>query len=301
MNDEPFHVRGVNWNPVPKGKSHPEGLDYAGLAIRDIPLMKAAGVNAVRTYEPLQDRGVLDALLEAEIYVFNTVYGFWQDAPANAGARVNTIADHPVILVWVVGNEWNYNHLYGGTALTLAETRDLIGRAAESIRAADSTRPISTIYGELDGIAEAIAALPQIDLWGINSYRGISHGDLFTSWQSLAEKPMYLGEYGADAFDSRGDGKVDVDSQALAVRALTQEIIDNYAHAGGGVTLGGFVFEWADEWWKAGQPEVQDAGGVAPGGGPYPDATFNEEYWGIVDIDRNPRPAYQAIQETYAR
>jgi hypothetical protein len=85
---------------------------------------------------------------------------------------------------------------------------------------------------------------------------------------------------------------------------LTQEIFDNivFEDASGNQrgVLGGLFFEWADEWWKAGNPDQQDPGGVAPGGGPYPDSTFNEEYWGIVDIDRAPRCGFYNLQALYA-
>jgi beta-galactosidase/beta-glucuronidase len=304
VDGQPFRIRGVNWNPVGKGMTHPGGLDFAGFADQDIALMKAAGINAVRTYERIENRAVLDKLHAAGIFVFSTVLGWWEDAPSVVTARVNAVKDHPAILAWVLGNEWNYNRLYSegsrDPAFSIAETRERINQAAALIKSADPLHPISTIYGELDGLAENVAAMPDIDLWGINTYRGLSHGNLFTQWQSIGSKPMYLGEYGADAFDSRGQGQVDVESQALAVSSLTQELIDNYATGGGGVTLGGFVFEWADEWWKAGDPNVQDRGGVAPGGGPHPDATFNEEFWGIVDIERKPRPAYDGLKALYA-
>src|SRR5262249_21190080 len=112
LDGKTFQIRGVNWNPVPKGKSHPDGLDYAGFADQDIALMKAAGINAVRTYERLENREVLDKLYAAGIYVFSTVYGWWQDDPSVVTERVNAVKDHPAILAWVLGNEWNYNKLY---------------------------------------------------------------------------------------------------------------------------------------------------------------------------------------------
>ena len=91
-------------------------------------------------------------------------------------------------------------------------------------------------------------------------------------------------------------------SQAEATTALTQAILDHSSAASAtDVCVGGAIFEWADEWWKDadGANDEHDVGGSAPGGGPHPDATFNEEWWGVVDIDRNPRPAYTALQVLY--
>jgi hypothetical protein len=292
-----FHIRGVCWNPVPKGKTHPAGLDFAGFAERDIPLMQQAGINVVRTYEPLTNVAVLDKLQAAGIYVLDSVYVYGGDAASVVTARVTPIKNHPAILMWIVGNEWNYNGLYVDLPQDQALAR--LNEAAALVRAADPSHPIATVYGELP-TAQTIAAMPSIDVWGINSYRGISFGDLFSVWHARSSKPMFLAEYGADAYNATAK-KYDPDSQAMAVRALTQELADNsVAFEAAGVTLGGAVFEWADEWWKdnAGSADQHEVGGIAPGGGPYPDQTFNEEWWGLVDIDRQPRPAYDALKVT---
>jgi hypothetical protein len=293
----PYQVRGVCWNPVPRGATHPAGLDYDGLAPTDVPLMQAAGINTVRTYEALADRAVLDRLYQAGIRVLSTVYGYGGDAASVVTARVNAVKDHPAILGWVLGNEWNYNGLY--TELPHAEALARINEAAALVKAADDTHPVITVYGELPTTA-TLDAMPDIDIWGINAYRGISFGDLFSTWESRSDKPMFLSEYGADAYNADLPG-YDPDSQAEATRALTEELLENSAAlTPDGVALGGTIFEWADEWWKAGNPNTQEAGGVAPGGGPYPDQTFNEEYWGVVDIDRMPRPAYDELEALYA-
>jgi hypothetical protein len=158
-----------------------------------------------------------------------------------------------------------------------------------------------TVYGEVPS-TETTEAMPLVDIWGINAYRGISFGDLFDVWASRSEKPMFLAEYGADAYDATED-EYDPESQAMAVGALTQEIADAAStFSDAGVAIGGTLFEWSDEWWKdqGGSPITHDVGGIAPGGGPYPDQTFNEEWWGIVDVDRVTRPAYDALGGVFA-
>jgi hypothetical protein len=281
------------------GATHPEGLDFAGFAELDVAQMRELGINVVRTYEPLLDTGVLDRLVAAGIFVINSVYP-WGGAPADVVVeRVRAVRTHPALLMWAVGNEWNYNGLYVG--LSAAEAVARLNEVTALIKAEDPDHPVATIHGELPDAA-TLAAMPDVDIWGINAYRGISFGDLFTRWQALSSLPMFLAEYGADAYDANLPG-YDPDSQALAVETLMRELLTNASSRGSsGVSLGGTLFEWADEWWKdqEGSASVQDVGGIAPGGGPFPDQVFNEEWWGIVDVGRTRRPAFDALRRVYS-
>ncbi len=290
---EAFPLHAVAWNPVGKGKVHPRDLDFAGFVEQDAPLMKAAGINAVRTYEPIRDARVLDVLYDHGIYVLMTVYPFGGDDVGVVRANMETALGHPAVIMWVVGNEWNYNGLYAG--LSFGDTVDRVRDAVDAVRAVDTSRPVSTIYGEVPS-RETIRALSNVDVWGINAYRSKTFGDLFDVWASRSDKPMYMGEFGADAWNAN-TGMEDQEAQAEATRALLEELEANGPESGG-PCLGGAIFEFADEWWKdaSGSPDVHDTGGIAPGGGPFPDATFNEEWWGLVTIDRQPRAAYRVVE-----
>ncbi len=147
------------------------------------------------------------------------------------------------------------------------------------------------------GHVDTIARLDEIDIWGLNIYRNIGFWGLFDDWAAMTDRPMFVSEYGADAYNTLIHAE-DGESQAEATRVLTQEIVDASVRGGTGICSGGVLFEFSDEWWKAdGSWSEQDVGGIAPGGGPFPDETFNEEWWGIVDIHRNPRPAYDAYRD----
>ncbi len=297
VDGQPFYMKGVCWNPVGPGGSHPENLDFSGYVQQDAALMEQAGINVIRTYEAITDTAVLDVLYSHGIRVINTVYVWGGDEPsATVAAKVNAVKDHPAILMWSLGNEWNYNGLYVG--LSFDESMARINEAAAIVRANDPSRPITTVYGHIPS-KETIDAMPEIDIWGLNMYSGLSFGNVFTQWPSLTGKPMFMAEYGADAWNAN-TGSEDTAAQAEATRVLTQILIANSSASDpDSVCTGGTIFEWADEWWKAGDPAVQDTGGIAPGGGPHPDLTFNEEYWGIVDAYRNPRPAYYELQTLF--
>ena len=60
------------------------------------------------------------------------------------------------------------------------------------------------------------------------------------------------------------------------------------------------MFSFTDGWWKAGNNSSQDIGGYAPNssGVPY-DGSPNEEFWGMVDIDRNKKLTFDVIRNKY--
>lgn len=290
VNGELFPLRGVLWHPVPRGGGHPQDIDFRGFVEQDSELMVAGGFNVIRTPEPLTDRDVLDALYERGIYVINTVYAFGGEPAGAVQERVAAVGDHPAMLMWLIGDQWNNNGLYVG--LSPEESQVRLKEVAGIIREAGSTLPIATIHFEFPD-ETTLASMPEIDVWGIYGVRATSFGTLFDDWAATSEKPMFIADFGADAWN-QNDAAEDVDSQSRGVTALASEIKENRVD-NGGVALGGVVLELTDSWWKAGNPEGQDTEGYDAGSGPFPDNFFNSEWFGLATIDREARPALDSI------
>ncbi len=308
VNGQPFIMRAVCWNPVRLGEAHPQGLMFRNPGPKDLEnieqdfrMMKAMGANTIRTYEAVLDDRVLDLVRKYQLHMIVPVFNYYATPMSEVVARVQKLKDHPGTLFWEIGNEWNYNQFYSvGTSnpLGLERSKSLIKDVINTVRTVDSRLPIATVYGELPS-RELITELSGIDIWGLNVYSGLNFGTRFQTWSTLTQKPMYLAEYGADAINQT---VLDEASQAKAVIALSQEIEANASvRSLNKVSLGGAVFEWNDEWWKDGKgtPDRQDIGGIAPGSGPYPDMTFNEEWWGLVTIDRKPRAVYNELKKLW--
>lgn len=297
----PFDIRGVSWSPADRGSLRPLEADYRRAANRNLPLMRAASINVVKTYGPL-DAATLDELLAHGIFAIITVF----TAEGNVFEPVvQTLRDHPAVLMWMVGNEWNLNRLYQTCTGDACSAR--VEAVARRIKQLDPRHPVATSFapsGELPGEAD-LRRLPSVDVWGLNIYSQPGFFNRFNNWRLLAQqtgirKPFFLSEYGADAYDNL-NGRPDLEAQAQALRRQTAEIrIQLSAHNPAFPCLGGTPFEWNDEWWKRGNPGAQDAGGFA-NDGVAADRFANEEWWGIVDVERNPRPAYQVLKELYAK
>lgn len=122
---------------------------------------------------------------------------------------VNFYKNHPALLMWMLGSEWNLN-LYFGVASSVQDAAQRTERAAALIKTLDTHHPVATSYGEIDINANGLrladtqtyvnTICPSVDTWGLNIYRGKTFGTLFDQWSSITTKPLFLGEFGTDAF-----------------------------------------------------------------------------------------------------
>lgn len=322
----PWEMRAVCWSPASRGTITSTG-DPNNAAVRrpefsvwadvDVPLLAAMNVNTVRTFldfgvpsDPggLAVKGwdVLDQLYRRNIFVVMTVDDAIHDT-ARVAAAVRYYQRHPAILAWSLGNEWNINRHYGASA-TVLEAAQKVQAAALLIHALDPLHPVVSSYGEIDIDADGLrlgdtahyvnAVCPAADMWSLNVYRGDNFGALFGQWADLSSKPMFLGEFGTDAYDWRAAAPNPA-MQAAWDEGLWQHVLRNLsARDPAQVCVGGAAFAFSDEWWKVQPAGSQETGGFFSAFG-HPDTMANEEWFGLTDIDRNRRLAYFAFQDLY--
>lgn len=297
VDNKPYLIKGICYHPVPKGS--PNKRSWATLT-QDLKLMTEAGINTVRFYAPVDDIKVLDEINQAGIKVI-IGFGYNQDGVFDilSGSfidYVNTYKNHNAILMWELGNEYNYHPEWFDD--DIKNWYNAMNTAASIIKATDPNHPTTTAHGDLPD-AVALSLSPNIDVWGMNVYRWDKPASIFKEWEAISSKPMYLSETGGDSYMKIAKAGYDQGenqkAQADATRNILKEVFDHQA-----ICSGVTVFSFTDGWWKAGNNDVQDIGGIAPNstGVPY-DGAPNEEYWGIVDIDRNKKEAYEVLKESY--
>ncbi|TLX71928.1 hypothetical protein E9993_19120 [Labilibacter sediminis] len=296
VNDEAYFIKGICYNPVPLGtdKRSFENID------EDLNLMKQAGINTIRVYVPIDDVSVLDKINSAGIKVIIS-FGYNQDGnydilSATFIDYINKYKNHDAILFWELGNEYNYHPEWFENDIT--NWYKALNNAAKLVHENDPYHPVATAHGELPD-SLALAYCKDLDIWGMNVYRWDDPEDIFKEWKAISDKPMYLSEAGADSYmNITKNGYQQGPNEKAQADASLHILNDVFKHKDicSGVTLFAFV----DEWWKAGGLNTLDAGGFAPGSGGVPyDGTANEEYWGIVDINRRPKAAYHIVKEMY--
>ena len=374
---KPYIVKGITWspatrspevgpNPLKPGWSvqygfffdwpgrNPSGREvflywlksqYPRYYLIDIPLMKRMNVNTVRVYDdfgtdPLVYTEILDEFYYNDIMVIMNLVVSKADIESETYLKiVECYKNHPAILMWSLGNEWNfeYNKYWGYQ--TVARGARATNRVAQKVKAIDPMHPVSSCLGDRfndpepsNTVAWIVENCPDVDLWGINVYRGKSFWDLFTQWQEAGSKPFYISEFGTDSFKTkdftqvdayRADncrGEEDQNMQADFIIQLWDEIVKHLsAFNPASFCLGGTVYTFNDHLWKVGSYHVgldglidysdpnearsflnyNSEGFFIPDS--HPDNVANEEYFGAVDADRNPKMLFWKLKDYYSK
>ena len=110
----------------------------------------------------------------------------------------------------------------------------------------------------IDLIAELAT---EMDVLGSNVYRGKSFTSLWADVQEKLDLPVLFFEFGSDAYNAR-ERREDEAAQAKILKSQWTEMYNKaYGQGEEGNSIGGFVFEWRDEWWKYQQKinlDIQD-------------------------------------------
>ncbi|MDA8541968.1 hypothetical protein N9Z34_00650 [Gammaproteobacteria bacterium] len=296
VDGNPYYMKGICYHPVKIGntKRSFETLN------EDLILMKEAGVNTIRVYEPIDDKAVLDKLSKAGIKVVIS-FGYNQKGRFDivSGTFIDYVRkykNHEAILMWELGNEYNYNsQWFGGDINNWYKAMELV---SQMIQIEDPYRLVSSAHGDLPSI-DALNIAPSIQVWGMNVYRWDQPESIFEEWKAISNKPMYFAELGADSYMTKSTEKYTQGENQIA-QANANKIILDQVLSNSDKNIGSFIFQFTDGLWKAGNPKKQDTGGSAPNsdGTPY-DGTANEEYWGIVDINRNKKITFDVVKDAY--
>ncbi|MFC1804791.1 glycoside hydrolase family 2 TIM barrel-domain containing protein [Candidatus Omnitrophota bacterium] len=299
-------------------------------AAGDFKLMKEMGANTIRLYHhPLKpNKELLRAMYEE--YGIRVILGdFLGKYAIGSGAEwypgtdynnqehkknmlesvknmVLEYKDEPYILFWLLGNE----NVYGFACNADKEPEAFFkfaNEVARAIKEIDPEHPVAICSGDVIYLDILGKNCPDIDIFGTNAYRGdYGFGFLWQQVKDESGKAVFITEFGCPAYyegKSKDDGE---EAQADYHRAAWEDIQENMAYGeGAGNAIGGVVFEWLDEWWKAYEPARHDTKGLWAG--PFPDGYMHEEWLGLCgqgDGSKSPflrqlRKAYYTYQELW--
>jgi hypothetical protein len=354
VNGEDFFVKGVVWGYTPRDENYNYNLwgqpDEFVRKVLDYEfgLMQAAGVNAIRSFNFMPPKWVTYVYREFGIMVaINPLVGRYgavidgryieftdysdprtrEFLKAESLALVEKYKNVDGVLMFAFGNESNYGLSWSSFEienLPVGEQNrekakylySLFNEIMAEGKKIAPNHPFTIVNGDLQYIDLIAEYCTDMDLLGINAYRGNSFTTLWEEVDQKLDLPVLFFEFGSDAYNAR-TGEEDQLNQALIIKDQWREMYHkSYGNGEEGNAIGGFQFEWRDEWWKYLQEErldIHDTNASWANGG-YPhdfvdgQNNMNEEWWGITQLgtvnedgiyEANPRMAYDVLAEVW--
>jgi hypothetical protein len=356
VNGKNFIVNGMNWDYFPIGTNfnyslwkQPVEVIKAALDY-EMPLLRNMGVNTIRLYTGVPAKWIKYIYETYGIYTMLnhsfgryglTVKGKWEVNTDYSNPLVkelllkevkemaNQYKGTPGLLIFLLGNENNYGLFWRGAETENVPMEDrqstmdakhlykLFNDAVVEMKTIDQNHPIAICNGDLLFLDIIAKECRDVDILGLNVYRGMSFTDLYDRVNKEYGKPVMLTEFGADAFNTRTN-REDQEFQARILVSNWKEIYANAAGMGKAEnSIGGFTFQFSDGWWKTGQTlnlDEHDPSASWSNGGYLNDYVagennMNEEWFGICakgatnemgTYQLYPRAAYYALKEVHS-
>lgn len=345
VNGKPFMVNGINWDYFPIGTNYSYSLwaqsdDIIKAALdRDMPLLKNMGVNAIRQHIDITPKWIQYIYEKYGIYTMLydsfgryglTVDGAWvantdysdprtKEILLEEARRLVKVYDKtPGLLLYLLGNENNYGLFWQG-----AETEDIpvedrkstiqakhlykvFNEATVEMKKLGASCPIAICNGDLLFLDIIAKECKDVDILGINCYRGESFGDLFSRVKKEYGKPVLFTEFGSDAYNASTQSEAQKEQADILLRNWAEIYLNAAGVGNNGNSLGGFTFQFTDGWWKFMQNSnltVHDTNASWANGGYLFDYVegennMNEEWFGIC---AKGKPDSRGIYENYPR
>lgn len=320
---------------VDKNKNNERDADEP--VVGDFQLMKEMGVNTIRLYHHAQNKELLRKLYKdygirvimgdllgmyatgsgAEWFAGTDYKDPAQKEKMKESVRqmVKEYKDEPYILMWMLGNESNYGEPgdkkkdkvgFGSQAkLQLDDFYAFVNEVAGMVKTIDPGHLVAFSNGETQNIDILKQHSDNIDILGINAYRG-SSGFGRSFWEDSRDevnKPVLLTEYGCPAYYSGKDLAFAEEKQSEYHQGNWEDIMANSAGSGYGNAIGGVVFEFTDEWWKAGPPPIYSASVHETHGdfvANFPDGWMYEEWLGLTSQGNGSHsPTMRQLRKSY--
>jgi hypothetical protein len=326
-------LKGVNYAPTPVCSwplDNPLGNNNGAIWRRDLKILRELGVNAIKVYNVNPYAEPIGNFLAAAynggshpIYVIISIF-FPATAPLDAGAVADLSGQYrklardngasPAVIGISISAEVNSEGVrsnptwWAGMSAIARAAKDGLRDAGHPEKLITTTMIDDGFITEREGEKYGFP----VDAWGINFYRGSTFGSAFSEYAKVSKKPLIVSEWGTpESWHPNGDPYKAVEFPAGKVHILTSYIdglakeIYNNSKAKHGVAMGGFYFEYSDEWWKAGDPCVQLPNPNAPN--PKFPGGFDDEAWfGLNRISPGTpnvltqRPAFASLRTTWA-